>query len=85
MENVEIRQDLSSASKGAKQIIDIMKDTGMLLEEKPELLQIFRGKDYSCKLVRQKILRAAEGNEPVMIEGERGTGKDLIASVHPAI
>jgi transcriptional regulator with GAF, ATPase, and Fis domain len=48
-----------------------------------ELLQTFVGSSVEVQLVRQLIIRAAASDDPVLVLGDTGTGKEVIArSIH---
>ena len=53
----------------------------LLPEEKvsQELAEAFVGNGVEVQLVRQLILRAARHDRPVLIQGETGTGKEIVA------
>jgi len=44
-----------------------------------ELAERFVGESSEVQLVRQLILRAAERDDPLLVSGEAGTGKELVA------
>lgn len=48
-------------------------------EEPPELKNKYIGRSIKAQLVRQMIMRAANSEEPVLILGDTGTGKELVA------
>jgi DNA-binding NtrC family response regulator len=62
----------------AKHCIELKKRENVLRDDK-HILDKYRGTSYSCQLVRQMILTAAESDYQVIIEGEPGTGKELVA------
>jgi DNA-binding NtrC family response regulator len=49
------------------------------LEEPAELSERFLGRSNDAQLVRQLILRAAQLDTPVLITGDTGSGKELVA------
>lgn len=50
-----------------------------ICEEPPELTQRFKGSSVEAQLVRRLILRAAESDVRVLILGDTGTGKEVVA------
>jgi transcriptional regulator with PAS, ATPase and Fis domain len=48
-------------------------------EEPSELRKRYIGRSIKAQLVRQMIMRAAQSDEPVLILGDTGTGKELVA------
>lgn len=49
----------------------------------PDFLQTFVGSSTEVQLVRQLVMRAAASDDPVLVLGDTGTGKEVIArSIH---
>ncbi len=48
-------------------------------EEPPELAQIYIGSSAECRLVRQMIVRAGKVDDVILILGDTGTGKEIVA------
>jgi len=70
---------LSEESRKAQEMLDIMAHNGSSNHVPGGLTDYFIGDDPSCELVKQRILKAARQRPPVLILGERGTGKELVA------
>ncbi|MDB4952465.1 MAG: Sigma 54 interacting domain protein [Myxococcales bacterium] len=49
--------------------------------ERPRALELMRGHDPAMRMTIEQALRAAQGDCNVLIVGETGTGKDLLARV----
>jgi len=65
-------------SSGNDPINDLLKEmeTNPLVQE---VSKVYIGSSYEMKLARLKIFKAAQTKSPVLILGETGTGKDVIA------
>jgi len=57
----------------------LMLDQNPRLKVPEKLIEKFVGKSTAADAVRKRILLAAEGSYPVLIEGETGTGKEVVA------
>jgi DNA-binding NtrC family response regulator len=71
-------------SQPASQTDPVLKEASLLQllnpREIPATIRLtFLGKSLEVQLVHQLILRAAEQNEPILIVGETGTGKEVVA------
>lgn len=70
--------NLPLAEKLALDWIGLKESDDKLIDDRIPA-EYFKGASYTCQLVRYLIMRAAKNDEAVFIEGERGTGKELVA------
>jgi DNA-binding NtrC family response regulator len=76
--NSVVTEKLPRDEELARNILELMERDGDLRDD-GIVRRRYRGDSYSCRLVRQRIMMAAGNRLTVMIEGERGTGKEEVA------
>ncbi|MFO7613534.1 MAG: sigma 54-interacting transcriptional regulator [Bacteroidales bacterium] len=76
--NPPIAVELPKEEENAREILELMKGDEELIDDR-KIRNTFRGDSYSCRLVRQRIMKTEGNTSSVLIEGERGTGKELVA------
>jgi DNA-binding NtrC family response regulator len=72
------------ALRNALKLQEVEREAGALLEESGQLREL-RGESPKMQELRSLVTRAARSNAHVLLHGERGTGKELVArAIHEA-